>query len=190
MLYDFHSFVKGNKTIVRNGNDIEFELNDYPNYKGTLRYKSHITNQDFEGEQYDFIDGNGFVVFTEDVIILRLKKNPTSYWCFYYLDNWKGGNTKESVKANFQKKRSETIKTKTEKLHQLYRKLYDEKTTKAIFEKKVTIGMMEEGIEVILGKANKINITETVDGISKQYVYDNMYIYSDKGKVTAIQREE
>lgn len=51
----------------------------------------------------------------------------------------------------------------------------------------IKIGMPEYCIIPSIGQPNKINTSEYSFGIHKQYVYDNMYIYVENEKVTAIQ---
>lgn len=120
--YSDHIFIRGEKKIFRDSSSIEFEMINYPNYKGTLKYKDEVFNRDYEGVQYDFIDGNGFVIFTDDIIILRIRKNPDNYWCYFYLNNWKGGYTKQSISAHFDKKRAETIKNLSNEIYDYYLK--------------------------------------------------------------------
>lgn len=52
----------------------------------------------------------------------------------------------------------------------------------------IKIGMPENCIIPCVGQPNKINTSEYSFGTYKQYVYDNMYIYVENGKVTSIQR--
>ncbi|MDP3445248.1 MAG: hypothetical protein Q8T08_20500, partial [Ignavibacteria bacterium] len=79
----------------------------------------------------------------------------------------------------------------TEKsIFELNEKIFGEFTAICIKEKQVKIGMWDEALPLILGTPKKINTTETANGISRQYVYYKMYIYSVNGKVTTIQREE
>ena len=61
-----------------------------------------------------------------------------------------------------------------------------------ILEKQVKVGMTEEMVIESIGGTSNRNVTETTYGTSEQWVYgefpDNMYIYFENGKVTAIQR--
>ena len=67
--------------------------------------------------------------------------------------------------------------------------MYGELTANCIRDKKIKPGMKEIGIILIKGQPNKINTTETEHTISNQYVYDEMYVYTENGIVTTIQTE-
>ncbi|PKO96401.1 MAG: hypothetical protein CVU12_05565 [Bacteroidetes bacterium HGW-Bacteroidetes-7] len=75
------------------------------------------------------------------------------------------------------------------KIYEANVKAYGEITAGCIRDQEIRVGMKEEGLKLINKPVLKrVNRTETMYGVRKQYVYyGNMYVYVDDGIVTAIQ---
>lgn len=76
------------------------------------------------------------------------------------------------------------------KIYEANVKAYGVITAGCIRDQEIRVGMEEEGLKLINRHSlRKVNRTETMYGVRKQYVYyGNMYVYVDDGIVTAIQR--
>ena len=178
-------YVTGEKVVKINGNNFELELpNQTDKYTGTF---SSIKDETQNGEKIKvyYIDGGGLIVLRKDQILANLYATKYKTAFNYFLSNYV--EPTETEKLAIKKKNEEQV---AKNIFEADKKIMGELTAQCIRDKKVRIGMIDEALPLILGSPTKINITETAKGIHKQYVYYQMYIYSENGKVTAIQTEK
>jgi len=175
-------FVEGEKKIVIVGN--EFFLTLPPNdvkFSGT--FKRGMSNSK-NGKSHEIlkIDGGGLIDFGEDLIWVNLYATDFNNGYTFYLENF--------VEPTEEEKRisKERIDTKVaDYVHQNNVEIFGKFTADCIKNRKIKIGMKEIAIPIILGDPNYINTIETTKIVSKQYVFENKYVYTENGKVVAIQ---
>jgi len=68
--------------------------------------------------------------------------------------------------------------------------LYGKETGEKLFEGYYWIGMTDDMARASLGKPQKINSTVNTNGRNEQWVYHNLYLYFDNGKLTTYQKSE
>jgi len=73
------------------------------------------------------------------------------------------------------------------KLEKEYIKKYGQKTYNKLKEGHYWIGMNREMATISLGSPNEINRTVSSWGVHEQWVYDNIYLYFENGKLTSYQ---
>jgi len=162
------------RVILITGNKFEIELPNDIILKGTLTLISDETKAGKIINSFK-TDKECILVVNEDNIFLNLFKTDGIAYTFY-LDNYIEPTEEEKQKTN------EEIEYK------LNVELYGKFTADCIKEGKVKPGMDGVAVLLILGTPEVINQTETENIISEQLVYDDMYVYLENGKVTAIQR--
>lgn len=67
------------------------------------------------------------------------------------------------------------------------RSLFSNKDLSLILNKKISIGMAESALTCSWGEPSDTNRTVTASSVNVQYVYGQVYVYSENGKVTAWQ---
>ena len=176
-------FVDGEKKIIIDGN--KFYLTLPPNnveFNGTFKRAMSKPNEKGESHEILKIDGGGLIDFGDDLIWVNLYATDFNNGYSFFLDNW--------IEPTEEEKRivkEESDKRVAEDMYKFHIELYGKFTADCMKDGKVRIGMKAIVIPVILGQPNSINETETANKISRQYVYDNQYIYSENGIVTTIQ---
>lgn len=180
---DKEIFVTGERKIIINENNFQIDLPDEPLFKGTYTLTTNVLQDGFKQLVYK-IDGGGLFAVNKDNVFVNLYATHDKGYVFY-LDNYV-----EPTKEEKRIAKEEIDKKVALSLYKTHVKLFGEFTADCIKIKKVKPGMKEIAIVLILGQPNSINKTETMNSISKQYVYDNMYVYSDNGIVTTIQTEQ
>lgn len=176
-------FVDGEKKIIIDSS--KFSLTLPPNnveFSGT--FKREMSNSNDEGKSHEIlkIDGGGLIDFGDDLIWVNLFATEFNNGYTFYLENWVEPTEEEKRIA-----KEESDKRVAENSHKTDIELFGKFTADCIKNKIIKIGMDEIAIPIILGQPNSINITETLTEISKQYVFDNQYVYTKNGKVTTIQ---
>jgi hypothetical protein len=165
-------FVEENRKLVIENDSFYVELPNYPDLKGTLKLSSEKQKESgFVTKVYKI--NNGDLIWVNETIFTL------------YLDNYKKPTVEETKAINAKvAKNVKDIKFKTQV------EFFGEFTAQCIRDNQIKPGMKEAGIILLKGRPNKINKTETMRTVSKQYVYDDMYIYTENGIVTTIQTEE
>ena len=167
----------GLKTIWIDGEKIKAELPTGGIFEGVIKFHSKHSSAGKEGELYN-INAPGEY---EDEIFLNLSSNMDGLAVTYYLINYQ--ELTEEQKA-IQKKETEEYEYKSNL------ELYGKLTADCVRDKQVKVGMNYMGVFAILGEPISRNTTQTANSISQQFVYPNMYIYTEFDKVTAIQTKE
>jgi len=175
-------FVDGENKIIIDGN--KFFLTLPPNnveFSGTFKREM---SKPKNGESHEIlkIDGGGLIDFGDDLIWVNLYATDFNNGYTFFLDNWV--EPTEEEKRITQEKIDKNV---ADELYKTHIEIYGKFTADCMKDGKVKIGMKAIVIPVIMGQPNSINETETANKISRQYVYDNQYIYSENGIVTTIQ---
>jgi hypothetical protein len=149
--------------------------------------------------------GELITVLTEDkkVIILDYKDGYfgvcTESICGYMSDVWIKRNDKinsfiqTKIAEEKELKRLETerkLKTQQEqyaKLEKQYIAKYGQNTYEKLKQGFFWIGMNKEMATISLGSPNDVNRTVGTWGVHEQWVYDNLYLYFENGKLTSYQ---
>lgn len=179
-------FFQGEKKIIL-GDTLIVEIPNYPTLFGTIKFDESSLKRGYKTFR---INNGGVLLIFKDQIIVNLFNTKYNIAISYFLQINENGvlvTLQESKDAiNLESKKLQ------EAIHNEFVKLYGDLTANCIKDNKVRIGMKESALKfVLLDESPKsINVIETAKGISKQYVYKNMYIYTENGIVTAIQREE
>ncbi|QNK78082.1 hypothetical protein H7F37_03080 [Winogradskyella sp. PAMC22761] len=144
-------------------------------------------------------------ILTEDkeVVILDYKDGYfgvcTDSICGYMSDLWINKNdkinefinTKETEEKELKRLETEyrlkSQKAKYAELEKTYIKKYGQKTYNELKQGYYWIGMNKEMATISLGSPNDINRTVGSWGVHEQWVYDNLYLYFEKGKLTSYQ---
>ena len=161
------------KKVIIKENKIYAELPNGEIFNSDITFNSTKINGLKQGKMYDVGESNILVVY-EDEIFLNVNGVVAAT---YYLDNYSSNNKQEQAEQE-QAKQYE---------YDLHLKLYGKLTADCIRDKNIKIGMNYMGIFDILGEPNSTNTTETANGLKQQFVYSNMYIYSEGQFVIAIQ---
>lgn len=115
---------------------------------------------------------------------------------YYKGDIGLAGTYMQQIPDNYDGVLSENIKIDREKViseYKVYQKKASEKQEREETQKKqerdshIYIDDPEEKIIQVYGQPNEVNKTVTKYGVSKQYVYDNVLIYTEDGYVTGWQ---
>jgi hypothetical protein len=171
--------INTHKIISISGDSLIAELPTGESFNGTMKFSGNQTSHGKTGKKFDLGDNDLMVVY-EDEIFLNLTRHK-GIAITYYLTNYKEPNA-EQQKQNKQED--------DEAEYKMNLKLYGKFTADCIKERKVKVGMNYMGVFDILGQPLKRNTTQTENSIKQQFVYDNMYIYTEFDKVTAIQTIE
>lgn len=169
---DYEKIFNEKRIFIIDKNTYTIEMPDNKTITGKFKkVKLEKTNDN----KYEMEEG-GFFQITNEKICMNLYS--TDYKCIvnFYIGNGYEIETKRRAKDLI------------ESSYQSHKKLFGDFTAQCIKEKKVKIGMKGIAIVLILGQPNEINETETENDISKQWVYENLYIYTDNGIVTVIQK--
>ena len=175
---------KKERKVIIDGEKFLIILPDSTEFKGILKFDSEKIINNFTQKVYK-IDGGGIIVLNEDNVFANLYGTKYKSAITYYLDNFIEPTDEEKLREKL-----ESDKKIAEDLFKIDVEIFGEITAKCIQDKKVRPGMKEVAIIPILGKPKSINKTETSNNISKQYVYENKFIYTKNGIVTTIQSEE
>jgi hypothetical protein len=179
-----------NKIII-NDTLINIEIPNGNDFLGVVYfYDETLDENNFLNKIYK-INGGGIVNIGKDNIFVNLRKKRNSAYTFY-LDNYIEPTKEEKEKIKADKIRKEKgIELKIlDEFYSSLKKDFDDFTIECVKIKSVKIGMNENAVFLILGKAKSINITETKNLISKQFIYNSKYIYTQNGFVTSIQSSE
>ena len=169
--------VIGDKSISIKNDTLFAELPTGDTFNGEIRFFGNQTSSGKTGKRYD-IGNNDLIVVYEDEIFLNLEKHK-GIVITYFLTNYKEPSPEQRKLNKLEEEKAE---------YKINLELYGKFTADCIEEKKVKIGMNYMGIEAILGKPLSINATQTAKSFDQQYVYKNMYIYTQMNKVTSIQQ--
>ncbi len=176
--------IEGERKVIIDGGKFSMLLPNNTEFKGTLKFTSEKIVNGFNQKIYN-IDGDGLIVLNEDNVFANLYATRYETAITYFLENYVELTEEEKLKEKAERDRKVaefSLKTDI--------KIFGELTAKCIQDKKVRPGMKEVALVLILGQPKSINKTETMDGVTKQYVYENKYIYTENGIVTTIQSEE
>jgi hypothetical protein len=168
-------YLNQTRTVFINSNKFEIELLDKSILKGTLtplptEYKNGKKIKAYK------TDKGCILAIYPGLVFLNLFATD-SIAITYYFDNYVEPTSDEKQK------------TEDEVEYNVNVKMYGKFTADCIKEGKVKPGMDEVAALLMLGTPNTINQTETVNGMSEQFVYDDMFVYFENGKLTAIQRK-
>jgi hypothetical protein len=169
--------VTGRKLVTVDNNKLFAELPTGGTFNGTLKLSGDQVYHGKTGKKYELGDNDLMVVYDDEIFLNLMRHKGIAIT--YYLTNYIEPNS-EQQKLN--DKEAEEVGYKMDL------ELYGKFTADCIREKRVKVGMDLIGIEPILGEPIRINVTETTNSFSQQYVYPNMYIYTEMDKVTAIQQ--
>ena len=149
--------------------------------------------------------GELITTLTEDkeVVILDYKDDYfgvcTDSICGYMSELWikRNGKISAFVKSKEEEKRKlkrlqreqklKEQKAEYAELEKKYIKKYGQKTYNKLKEGYYWIGMNKEMATISLGSPNDINRTVGSWGVHEQWVYDNLYLYFENGKLTSYQ---
>lgn len=187
---EFHNEITSltKKSIIIKDTLVTLELPNENIFNGVIYlYDEVVDKNNFKSKIYK-INGGGVLTIGFDNIFVNFSAVNNNAYVFY-LENYIEPTKEEKEKIATEKlKKKEELELKLlEKISAKLNEEFDDFTVNCIINKRVKVGMEEKDISLILGRANSINTTETEKTISKQYVYDTSYIYTENGFVTTIQ---
>lgn len=173
-------YIKDKRIIKIKVPNFSVELPDNSELKGTLTFWEDEIKDGFKVKSYK-IDGGGVIAVFRDNVFFNLSATHDIAYSFY-LDNFI-----EPTEEDKKIEKEERNRKVAESVYQTEVKIFGKLTADCIRNKRVKPGMKEVALPLILGQPNSINTTETLYGTTKQYVYDNKFVYVEKGIVTSIQ---
>lgn len=176
-------YIKDKRIISINEPNFSVELPDNSELKGTLTFWEEKIKDGFKVKSYK-IDGGGVIAVFKDNVFFNLHATQDIAYSFY-LDNFI-----EPTEAEKKKEKEERNKKVAESIYQTHIKMFGRLTADCIRNVRVRPGMKEVALPLVLGHPNSINTTETLYSTTKQYVYDNKFVYVEKGIVTSIQTHQ
>lgn len=183
------SFIEGNntestvtnqtRTITILGDRFKAELPDDNTIEGSLTLQSTDDNK----KVYKTDKGCILIVNDDNIFLNMYKTHDIAY--SFYLENHIEPTEEEKAAA-----KAEIERETEEYMYNVHVDLYGEFTANCMREGSVKPGMKREAVAAMLGTPEVINETETTNSIKEQWVYDDMYVYMEKGLVSAVQRRK